>query len=118
MDNGLLGVIIGCFLTWLFTVFTEKQRFNREKQFYFLKRKEETYLEMQKIVIDFYARSKELKGTKMFPIDLRTKYNAIKAKAETYADTVIKEAFYDFTNNEFLSCVMDGKDVSMEKSGG
>ena len=115
MDNGLLGVIIGCFLTWLFTVFTEKQRFNREKEFYFLKRKEETYIEMQELITDFIAKMSELKGTRVFPIDLRIKYNSIKAKAETFADEEVKEAFYDLINKEFMDCICDSKDYSYDK---
>lgn len=116
MVGSLLGVIIGCILTWISNIITDSQKFKREKDFYFLKKKEETYVEMCDVVTELYACSKDLKGTKVFPINLRLKYNSIKVKAEMYADKDVTEAFYDFANNDFVeSCLFNGNDISLEK---
>lgn len=41
---GLLGVIIGCILTGLFTWFTDYLKSAREQKIYILRKREETYL--------------------------------------------------------------------------
>lgn len=52
---GLLGVIIGCILTGLFTWFTDYLKSAREQKIYILRKREETYLKAIDCLISISA---------------------------------------------------------------
>ncbi len=90
----LLGAIISCGTTW----FLDFIKSNRDEKLHYKRKREETYLEMQDLLVDYFAHWNEVKVGRINQ-DLRIRYNNLRSKAHIYAKKEITDAFYDIANN-------------------
>lgn len=109
---GLIGVVIGALISQL----GDFIKFKRDKQLYLLRKKEETYIEMQDALTKFQEKLPYLKGTNKFPKELRIVFNSVRTKATTYASKKICDNFYELITNHFLAEVIGtGKEIDSNK---
>lgn len=99
----LLGAIISCGTTW----FLDFLRYRREEKIYYKRKKEETYIKMQKLITDFMGRWNEVKQGHICK-ELRIKYNDIRPEAHIYANQSITDEFYNFVNDLLKGVNKDG----------
>ena len=109
---GLTGVIIGALISQLGDLI----KFNRDKKLHLLRKREETYIEMQEALTKFQEKLPYLKGTKQFPKELRLVFNSVRAKTTTYASEKVCNDFYDLITKHFIGeVVCDGKEMDSDK---
>ena len=90
----LLGAIISCGTTW----FLDFLRYKREERNYYKRKKEETYIEMQKFITDCMGYWHEVRNGHICG-ELRIKYNNLRPNAHIYANQTITDEFYDLASD-------------------
>ena len=90
----LLGAIISCGTTW----FLDFLRYKREERNYYKRKKEETYIEMQKFITDCMGHWHEVRNGHICG-ELRIKYNNLRPNAHIYANQTITDEFYDLASD-------------------
>lgn len=95
---GFVGVLIGAFISCFTTFCLDWIKFNREEKIYYKRKKEETYIEMQKFITDCMGHWHEVKNGHICG-ELRIKYNNLRPNAHIYANQTITDEFYDLASD-------------------